>query len=78
MAVSSERRTALQAAMAAILGAAAAFGFITAEESQTYGVAGVALIGAVSSVWTAVNTWRQRPSPVEAEETGKGHEQGVE
>lgn len=58
--MSSERRTALQAAVASLLGVAAAFGFITAEETQTYGVASVALIGAISSVATAVATWKQR------------------
>lgn len=59
--MSSEQRTATQAAVAALLAAAAAFGFITADESQTYGVAAVAGIGAVSSIITAVATWRQRP-----------------
>ena len=58
--MSSERRTALQGAVAALLAAAAAFGFITAEETQTYGVASVAAIGAISSIITAVNTWRQK------------------
>lgn len=60
--MSSERRVALQAAVAAILAAGAAFGFITAEETQTYGVAAVACIGAASSIITAVNTWKQRPA----------------
>ena len=58
--MSSERRTALQGVVAAILAAAAAFGFITAEETQTYDVAAGASIGAVSSIVTAVNTWKQR------------------
>ena len=58
--MSNERRTALQAAVAGLLGAAAAFGFITAEETQTYGVTSVAVLGAVSSIVTAVNTWKQR------------------
>ena len=58
--MSNERRTALQAAVASILGAAAAFGFITAEETQTYGVAAAASIGAISSIVTAVATWKQR------------------
>lgn len=58
--MSSERRTALQGVVAALLALAAAFGYITADETQTYGVASVALIGAVSQVVTAVNTWRQR------------------
>lgn len=58
--MSNERRTALQAAVAGLLGAAAAFGFITAEETQTYGVASASLLGAISSIVTAVNTWKQR------------------
>lgn len=64
--MSNERRTALQAAVASLLGVAAAFGFITAEETQTYGVASVALLGAVSSVITAVTTWKQREIMAEA------------
>jgi len=64
--MSNERRTALQAAVASLLAAAAAFGFITAEETQTYGVASVALLGAVSSIMTAVNTWKQREIMAEA------------
>lgn len=64
--MSNERRTALQAAVAAILGVGAAFGFITAEETQTYGVASVAVLGAVSSIVTAVNTWKQREIMAEA------------
>lgn len=66
--MSNERRTALQGAVAGLLAAAAAFGFITAEESQTYGVASVALLGAVSSIVTAVNTWKQREIMADAQE----------
>lgn len=69
--MSSERRTALQGAVAGLLGVGAAFGFITAEETQTYGVASVAVIGAVSSVMTAVATWRQRPGNDEDESAGE-------
>jgi len=64
--MSNERRTALQGAVAALLAAAAAFGFITAEETQTYGVASVATLGAISSIMTAVNTWKQREIMAEA------------
>jgi len=78
MAVSSEQRTATQAAVAALLAAAAAFGFITAEESQTYGVAAVASVGAVSSIITAVATWRQRPDNTAVEdEQADGDEQDL-
>lgn len=69
--MSNERKAALQAVVAATLGAAAAFGFITAEETQTYGVAGAATIGAVSSIMTAVSTWRKRPGGDQDESRGE-------
>jgi NhaP-type Na+/H+ or K+/H+ antiporter len=58
--MTNEQRTAVQGAVAALLAVAAAFGFITADETQTYGVSAVAVIGAVSSVVTAAKTWQQR------------------
>jgi hypothetical protein len=66
-AVSNEQRTAVQASVAGLLAVAAAFGFITADEVQTYGVASVAVIGAVSSTITAVATWKQRPDNVDVD-----------
>jgi hypothetical protein len=69
--VSSEQRTTTQAAVAALLAVAAVFGFITADEVQTYGVASVAVIGAVSSTITAVATWRQRPDNTAVDEADK-------
>lgn len=75
--MSNERRTALQGAVAALLAAAAAFGFITAEETQTYGVASVAVLGAVSSIITAVNTWKQRDIMAQANEEQQQDEQGL-
>lgn len=76
--MSSERRTALQGAVAGLLAVAAAFGFITAEETQTYGVASVAVIGAVSSVATAVATWKQREIMADAKADAEQENEGSE
>jgi uncharacterized membrane protein HdeD (DUF308 family) len=65
--MTNEQRTAVQGAVAALLAVAAAFGFITADETQTYGVSAVAVIGAVSSVVTAVKTWQQRETKADDE-----------
>lgn len=58
--MTNEQRTAVQGAIAALLGVGAAFGFMTAEETQTYAVAAGNLVGAASLVVTAVKTWKQR------------------
>lgn len=65
--MSSEQRTATQAAIAGLLGFAAALGLITADQAQAYVLASIAGLGALSLVWTAVNTWRQRPDNVDVD-----------
>ena len=58
--MSSEQRTSLYGAVAAILGALSAFGAITAEEATAYGAAAVEGVGAVALLISAIKTWRQR------------------
>jgi hypothetical protein len=58
--MSNEQRTALYSFMTAALAAAGAFGLITADEVASYGVAGVALLGAASQLLSAIKTWKQR------------------
>lgn len=60
--MSNEQRTSIYAVFAAILAALGVFGVITAEEAKEYGAAGLELLAAVSSLMSAVKTWRQRGS----------------
>ena len=58
--MSSEQRTSLYGAVAALLGALSAFGAITAEEATAYSAAAVEGVGAVALLISAIKTWRQR------------------
>jgi hypothetical protein len=58
--MSSEQRTAIYGAFAAVLAALGVFGVITAEESTAYGAAGLEILAAASSLMSAVKTWKQR------------------
>ena len=65
--MTNEQRTALYGFMTAALAAAGAFGLITADEVASYGIAGVALLGAASQLLSAVKTWKQRPAKATTE-----------
>lgn len=58
--MSNEQRIALYGVMSAVLAALGVFGLITADEATAYGTAGVELLGAASSLLSAVKTWKQR------------------
>lgn len=58
--MSNEKKTAIYGVFAAVLTALGVFGFITAEEQAAYGAAGVEILAGLSSLMSAVNTWRQR------------------
>lgn len=58
--MSNEQRIALYGVMSAVLAALGVFGLITADEATAYGAAGVELLGAASSLLSAVKTWKQR------------------
>jgi hypothetical protein len=60
--MSNEQRTAIYAVVAALLTAGGTFGLINADEVEQYGVAAVAILGALSQLMSAVKTWKQRGS----------------
>jgi len=60
--MSNEQRIALYGVVSAVLAALGVFGLVTADEATAYGTASAELLGAASSLLSAVKTWKQRGS----------------